>query len=75
MAKRTVITLVLPAVPLAAFAEEKQSLPRIDGRIITGNAPKAPEAFAFAIVRALAESKRPKGSNHENPEHHQERSD
>ena len=75
MAKRTVITLILLAVSLAAFAEEKQSLPMIDGRIITANSPKAASAFALAVVKALAESTRPKGSDNEHQEHQQERSD
>ena len=159
MAKRTVITLILLAVSLAAFAEEKQSLPRIDGarilmiiarrdfrdeelfqprqiflqqgaqvrvasssikeargmlggkfkpemliadakpdkfdaiifvggmgakytgtpvqidgRITTANGPKAAGAFAVAVVKALAESKKPKGSDNEDREHQQERS-
>ena len=151
MAKRTVITLILLAVSLAAFAEEKQSLPRIDGarilmiiarrdfrdeelfqprqiflkqgaqvrvasssmkeaqgmliadakpdkfdaiifvggvgakytgtpvqidgRDTTANGPKAAGAFAVAVVKALAESKKPKGSNNEDRKHQQERSD
>ena len=48
---------------------------QIDGRIITANGPKAAGAFAFAVVKALAESKKPKGSDNEDREHQQERSD